>query len=176
MLSETFFEKILIWILSKGVKIFFIFIFAFLINSFLKSLLKKIILGKIKNRISNEKKKKRAQTLISVLGGTLRFLIYVVAILTALPEFGINTGPILTSMGLLGLALSMAAKDTISDFISGLFIILEGQFFVGDKIKIGNIEGEVVEFNLRRTIIKDEKNFLHYIPNSQIKILAKKLK
>jgi small conductance mechanosensitive channel len=77
-------------------------------------------------------------------------------------------------LGLVGFAISMAAKDILSDFISGIFVLLEDQYHVGDKIRVGNLEGEVVEFNLRRTVLKDESGILHLIPNSQIKIVSKK--
>ncbi|MBC7074124.1 mechanosensitive ion channel [Candidatus Parcubacteria bacterium] len=153
-----------------------ILIGAYFLNLFFQALIRRVIIKGIKNGIQNEEKKKRIQTLVSAFGGTTRFLIWIVAILMVLPEIGINIGPILASLGIAGFAIGMAAKDTVSDFISGFFILLEGQYKVGDKIKIGNIEGEVVDFNLRRTILKDENGFLHFFPNSQIKIVARKIK
>jgi len=91
-----------------------------------------------------------------------------------LSELGINITPILASLGIVGLAVGMAAKDIIADFISGIFILLEGQYYIGDEVKIGDIEGKVKEITLRRTILKDKDNMLHFIPNSQIKIVARK--
>ena len=91
-----------------------------------------------------------------------------------LSELGINITPILASLGIVGLAVGMAAKDIIADFISGVFILLEGQYYIGDEVKIGDIEGKVKEITLRRTILKDKDNMLHFIPNSQIKIVARK--
>lgn len=119
--------------------------------------------------------RKRSETLISIIGGTLSFVIWAVAILMILSEFKINITPILTSLGIGALALGMAAKDLISDFLAGFFILFEGQYFVGDKVKILGIEGEVVEITLRRTVIKDKDGNLHLIPNSQIKIVQRKL-
>jgi len=77
---------------------------------------------------------------------------------------------------LVGLAMGMAAKDILADFIAGLFILLEGQYYVGDKIKISGLEGEVKEITLRRTIIRDEAGIIHSFPNSQIKLFSKKEK
>ena len=148
-------QNIISWFLIHGIKIVLILIFAFSINLFFRNFIKKGINKKIKNKINGERKK-RAETLVSVFGGTLSFIIWIIAILMILPEFGLEIAPILAGLGLLGLAIGMAARDIISDFISGLFILLEGQYYVGDKIKISGIEGEVKEITLRRTIIKDE--------------------
>ena len=144
-----------------------------MISRFLKSFIEKIINKQVGNRIDGEKKK-RAETLISIFGGTFKFIIWVIALLMILPEFGINIAPILAGLGLLGLAVGMAARDIISDFISGLFILLEGQYHIGDEIKIIGIEGKVKEITLRRTMIEDGTGLLHSIPNGQIKAVAKK--
>lgn len=158
-------------IFQKLLKIIFIGGVAFLINKTFQVLLEKALENKIKEKIDHEK---RIKTLFSVIRGTLKFIIWIVAILMILPEFGINIIPVLTSLGLVGFALGMAAKDILSDFISGIFIILEDQYRVGDKVKISGIEGEVVEVTLRKTVVKDEQGFFHFIPNSQIKLVAKK--
>ena len=164
----TFFEKIIF----KATKIFVLFLLAYLLNRSFYLILKKYLEQKVKDEL--EEKRKRIQTLLSAIGGTAKLIIWVLAFLMVLPEFGINIGPILASLGLAGFAIGMAAKDILSDFISGLFVLLEDQYHVGDRIRVGNLEGEVVEFNLRRTILKDDQGNLHLIPNSQIKIVSKK--
>jgi len=164
----TFFEKIIF----KATKIFVIFLLAYFLNRSFYLILKKYLEQKVKDGL--EEKRKRIQTLLSAIGGTAKLIIWVLAFLMVLPELGINIGPILASLGLAGFAIGMAAKEILSDFISGLFVLLEDQYHVGDRIKVGNLEGEVVEFNLRRTILKDDQGNFHLIPNSQIKILSKK--
>lgn len=168
----SFFQNLIPWLISHGLKIIFILIGAYLLNRFFQIFLRKII-KKGLDKISKEGKK-RAETLISVCGGTLRFIIYIVAILMILPEFGVNIAPILAGLGLVGLAVGMAARDVISDFISGIFIILESQYQIGDEVKIVGIEGKVKEISLRRTVIVDKNNISHSIPNSQIKLVSKK--
>lgn len=172
---SNFIEKIISWILRSGTKILAIFVLAYFTNFFFQKIIRKAIIRGIRNGIQEEEKRKRVETLARAFGGTLRFIIWIVAVLMALPEFGVNIGPILASLGIAGFAVGMAAKDTVADFISGFFILLEGQYKVGDKIKIGAIEGKVVDFNLRRTVIEDEIGFLHFFPNSQIKIVARKI-
>ncbi len=168
-------KKFIEWGLTRGVKILAIFIAALVLNRVLQIAIRKIIVKGIKSGIKENEKKRTVETLMSAVGGTVRFLVWVSAVLMVLSEFGINIGPILASLGIVGLAVGMAARDTVADFISGFFILLEGQYKVGDKIKIGDVEGEVVEFNLRRTVVKSENGFLHFFPNSQIKIVGRKI-
>jgi len=163
------------WFLSGGIRVVLIIVAAFFINRFLKIFIRKGINNYVKNRINGERKK-RVETLISIFSGTLSFLIWIIAVLMILPEMGLNVAPILAGLGLAGLAVGMAARDVIADFISGLFILLEGQYFVGDVVKISGIEGEVKEITLRRTILRDETGTLHSFPNSQIKLVSKKAK
>ena len=167
-----FLQNLIPWLTSHGIKILFILISAYFLNHFFQIFINKII-QKSLDKISKDRKK-RVETLISIFGGTLRFVIYITAILMILPELGINIAPILAGLGLVGLAVGMAARDIISDFISGIFIILENQYQIGDKVKIAGIEGKVKEISLRRTVIVDENNILHSIPNSQIKLVSKK--
>jgi len=169
------FQGVAKWIILHLPKILGILLGTFFVNKFLKVFLKKIIKRSVQKRVGEEFKK-RSETLTTIIVGSLNFITWIVAILMILPEFGINIAPILTSLGIGGLALGMAAKDIVSDFLAGFFILLEGQYFVGDKVKILGIEGEVVEITLRRTVIKDKEGNLHLIPNSQIKMVAKKEK
>ncbi|XOA42833.1 MAG: mechanosensitive ion channel family protein [Candidatus Nealsonbacteria bacterium] len=167
-------QDLISWLLSHGLKILLILIAANLINRFLKTFIKKVVKRQIKNKISQEEEKKRVETLLTIFEGTLKFIVWIVTVLMILPELGINIAPILAGVGVVGLAVGMAARGIISDFISGLFIILENQYHTGDKIKIAGLEGEVKEITLRRTIIKDKEGVSHSIPNSKITIVSKK--
>lgn len=171
---EKLFQNLIFWLSSHGIKIFFILIGAYLLNRFFQIFVGKIIQKEIVKKITKEEKK-RTETLISVFRGTFRFVVYIIAFLMILPEFGINIAPILAGLGLVGLAVGMAAKDLISDFISGIFIILENEYQVGDIVKIAGVEGKVKEITLRKTVIVDKEGFSHSIPNSQIKLISKKV-
>lgn len=149
-------------------KILIIILSALFLNLFLDSFITFLVNKKIK-------KGKRAKTLISVFQGTANFVIVISAILMILPELGINIAPLLAGVGVLGLAVGMASREIVSDFLSGIFIIIEDQYHVGDRIKVLNIEGKVKEITLRRTTIEDDNGFSHSICNSQIKTIATKL-
>lgn len=175
MQFQDFFQSSISWFLSGGIRIVLILIAAFLLDRFLKIFIKKGINNYVKNKVNGERKK-RVETLISIFSGTMGFIVWIAALLMVLPELGVNIAPIIAGLGLAGLAIGMAARDIIADFISGLFILLEGQYFVGDTIKISGIEGEVKEITLRRTILRDEAGILHSFPNSQIKLVSRKAK
>lgn len=176
MILQDFVQNLMLWFFSHGVKIVLILLAVFLVNRFLRIFFEKAIKKQVKNKISAREKRKRVETLMSVFKGTVSFVVWILIVLMILPEFGINIAPILAGIGVAGLAVGMAAKDIVSDFIAGLFIILEDQYHVGDKVKIAGIEGEVVEISLRKTMLKDSEGTLHLIPNNQIKIVAKELK
>lgn len=162
------------WFLAHGIKIIIILIAVNLINRFLKTVIRKAVENQIKNKISEQEKRMRIETLIAVFEGTLKFIIWIAALLMILPELGLEVAPILAGVGVAGLAIGMAAKGIVSDFIAGLFIILEDQYRIGDKVEISNIEGTVKEITLRRTIIKSEDGLIHSIPNSKITVVSKK--
>lgn len=115
---------------------------------------------------------KRSRTISFVITNTLGFVIGIVILFTILAELGINIGPALASLGILGLAVSFGAQSLIKDLINGLFILLENQFGIGDVVRVGGIAGLVEEVNLRRTILRDLDGVVHYIPNSEIGIAS----
>lgn len=156
-------------------KIILILIIAWFVNNYIGSFIKKII----KKRISEESdngREKRIITLTSIIVSLCRICVWVVAILMVLSEAGIDIGPLLAGMGIVGLAIGFGAKKVIEDFFGGLLIIFEDQYRVGDEVKIGDVEGKVKEITLRRTIIKDSKGVSHSIPNGDIKITSNKSK
>lgn len=139
---------------------------AIIINIILKKILNSIVL-KIKST-NKEKLIQKTQTLKSFLKSILTTVIFTIFGLLILDLWGVNIAPFLTGAGLIGLSISFGAQTLIKDIISGIFIIFEDQFNVGDYLKIGTLEGNVKKITLRQTILKDKKDNIIYIPNSQI--------
>lgn len=83
-------------------------------------------------------------------------------------SLGVNLAPILTGVGVMGLAISLGAQNIFRDFLNGFFIITEDQFNVGDWVDIGSYSGTVEEFNLRLTRLRSTEGQLIMIPNSSI--------
>lgn len=165
------------WGINHGIKVVAITIAAWVILRILKTVIRRLIKSvitktyKTRNGVAKEK---RADTLESVFYSTAKIVIWIIAIMMIIPEFGINIGPILAAVGVVGLAFGFGAQYLIRDLIAGLFIILEDQYRKGDVIKIGNVSGKVEDINLRKTILRDTDGTVHYIPNGEIKIASNK--
>ena len=114
-------------------------------------------------------KEKRAETLGHIIVTTGNIVIYVVMLLMILSLFGIDIRPILAGAGVIGLAIGFGAQSLVKDFVSGLFILVENQYGIGDKIKIGSFEGRVVRITMRSTVLKNDEGKTYYISNGLIK-------
>lgn len=172
MSKEEVFATFWQWFSLRGIKIFLILVGVFLINRAINIIVYRAIKKHL--RELDGKKRKRIETLMSVFRGTSVFVIYLLGFLMILTELGVNISPLLAGVGVAGLAVSMAARDIIADFIAGFFIILEDQYHVGDQVKIAGVEGRVKEITLRRTVIEDDEGVVYLIPNNQIKMVTKR--
>ncbi len=163
------------WSINHGIKVLVILIAAWILLLILKGVIHRLIKTVIANtykikKINNEQAaEKRIKTLEGVFYSAVKVVIWVLAIMMVLPEFGINVGPVMAAVGVAGLALGFGAQYLIRDLISGLFIILEDQFREGDVIKIAGTSGVVEELNLRQTVLRDLSGAEHHIPNGEIK-------
>lgn len=115
---------------------------------------------------------KRVGTLKKLTIDITRAMLLLFAVLMFLSSIGIDIVPVLTGLGLAGLAISLAAQNIIRDFMNGIFVILEDHFSVGDVVKIGNHFGTVERFTLRTTQISDLDGNYIIIPNGTIRDLV----
>lgn len=111
---------------------------------------------------------RRLKTLNNICTAIISFILWSVAVIMILNKLGINTAPLLASAGILGLALGFGAQSLVKDFITGMFIIAENQYRVGDYVEIQNIKGTVRSITMRTTIIKDDNGSIFSIPNGSI--------
>jgi moderate conductance mechanosensitive channel len=116
-------------------------------------------------------REQRAYTLASLLNNIGLMVITGVAVLTILHIF-IPIGPLLASVGVLGLAISFGAQSLVKDLISGGFMLAEGQFAVGDVVKVGETAGLVEKITLRTLVLRDVHGVVHIIPNGTIDTLS----
>jgi small-conductance mechanosensitive channel len=89
-----------------------------------------------------------------------------------LGEFGFNLGPVIASAGVIGVAIGLGAQTLVRDVLSGIFMLIEDQYGVGDQIKVLEIEGTVEKVGLRITTVRDKKNVLWYIRNGEILVIG----
>jgi small-conductance mechanosensitive channel len=168
---QKWIEAVVPWLLQHGVKILIVAIAAWLINKIIcKIIIKAVRIGVVHDKnILEDAKKKREDTLIRIFKGATRIVILTVAILMILQEAGIKIGPILAGAGIVGLAFGFGGQYLIKDIITGLFIILENQYRIGDVINVDDTGGLVEDISLRKTTLRDLNGTVHHIPHGEIK-------
>ena len=151
---------------AKLVVIILLLLFGKIVFSFVVSRLLKIA-----SRHSDKKDEaleKRARTLGGVLQATGNVVIYAIILIMILDLFGVDIRPVLAGVGIVGLAIGFGAQSVVKDFVSGLFILVENQYSVGDKVQIGAVSGEVLQITIRSTIIRSDEGNTVYISNGII--------
>ena len=128
-----------------------------------------LILAKVMKRIITKgtERLQLDRNLILLLARTSSITLIIFGFITALGTLGINVSALVAGLGLTGFALGFALKDTISNLISGVLILLYKPFKIGDRIKISGYEGIVVSIDLRYTELDAEGNKI-LIPNSKL--------
>jgi len=110
----------------------------------------------------------RAQTLGLVLRSIASTVIWTIAGIMILGELGVALGPLIAGAGIAGVALGFGAQSLVKDFLSGIFMLIEDQYGVGDLIDLGVATGTVEDVTLRTTQIRDTSGTLWYVPNGTI--------
>ena len=108
------------------------------------------------------------KTLISALQSVLRFTIIFVGAVFVADSMGFDLTSLIAGLGISGLALALAAKDSISNFFGAITVLLDRPFKVGDWIIVGAAEGEVIEINLRTTLIRTSADTIITMPNANL--------
>ncbi|MEU0943994.1 mechanosensitive ion channel family protein [Streptomyces canus] len=119
--------------------------------------------------VNNERRHQRSQAIGSVLRSVASFAILGTAALMVLGAFEINLAPLLASAGVAGVAIGFGARNLVTDFLSGVFMILEDQYGVGDTIDAGVASGEVIEVGLRVTKLRGDSGEIWYVRNGEVK-------
>ncbi|MGV9316051.1 mechanosensitive ion channel family protein [Streptomyces sp. NPDC003691] len=119
--------------------------------------------------VNAERRRQRSEAIGSVLRSIASFLILGTAGLMILGAFKINLAPLLASAGVAGVAIGFGARNLVTDFLSGVFMIMEDQYGVGDTVDAGVATGEVVEVGLRVTKLRGDDGEIWYVRNGEIK-------
>ena len=115
-----------------------------------------------------ERRRQRAEAIGSVLSSFVTAVVFTIAALLVMGEFGFNLGPLLASAGIVGVALGFGAQSLVKDLIAGLFMLLEDQYGVGDSVDLGDASGVVESVGLRITTVRDARGVLWYVRNGEI--------
>ncbi len=168
-------ESLLAWILDNGIRIVLIVAVAGLsikILHMLVSHLAMLIQPHDDTPAAEMERRKRTQTISAILHNLSTVLVVVVASLMVLAELGVNITPILTSLGVVGVALGFGAQQLVGDLIAGFFHIFENQIRVGDVAIINGVQGQVEEIRLRTTVLRGVDGTVHVFRNGTITTLS----
>jgi small conductance mechanosensitive channel len=116
----------------------------------------------------DRRRKQRVVTVLELIRSVVKWVILITAGIWILASAGMDIRPVLAGAGVLGLAVGFGAQNLVRDLVSGFFILLEGQYAVGDYIQIGANFGMVESIGMRVTVLKDLDNQRHYLPNGGI--------
>nr|WP_233523087.1 mechanosensitive ion channel family protein [Peribacillus saganii] len=147
-------------------KIIIILILSGIVIRLGKSAIRKFFL--VRSRSPLRISERREATLSKLLQNVLTYVVFFISLMMILQAMTIDVKALLAGAGIVGLAVGFGAQSLVKDVITGFFIILEDQFSVGDYIRIGQFEGDVMEIGLRTTKIKSFTGELHVIPNGNI--------
>ncbi|WP_371499754.1 mechanosensitive ion channel family protein [Kitasatospora sp. NBC_00374] len=122
--------------------------------------------------VNTERRQQRSEAIGSVLRSVASFTILGTAALMVLSALGVNLAPLLASAGVAGVAIGFGARNLVTDFLSGVFMIMEDQYGVGDEIDTGVATGTVLEVGLRVTKLRGTGGEIWYIRNGEVKRIA----
>ena len=176
------------WLIAKPITIIIILLVAFLIRFMLKKLINRLttlpesgkgkmpaLLKPLREKAPaalsaqmEERRRQRAKTIGSVLKSFMSAVVLGIAVMVALGEIGLDLAPIIASAGVLGVALGFGAQAIVKDFLSGVFMMIEDQYGVGDWADLGEAAGTIEEVGLRVTTLRDLNGTVWYVRNGEV--------
>ena len=188
VLDQGELERALEWLAGPPLRIVAIFLAAFVVNRLarraVKRSLTKLHTGAVRERMGAMRRRtpaalletgetslraeQRIDALSSVLRSVVTFTIFLIATLTACGELGIDLAPLLAGAGVLGVAIGFGSQSLVRDFLSGMFILVEDQFGVGDIVDLGEASGTVEAVSLRTTRLRAVDGTVWHMPNGEI--------
>lgn len=161
------------WLSMRVFRALLFILGAFLADRAWRSLLKRLKAAALKrDAVGGKDLEQRLDTLTVVGRRIASITLYVAASLMILGDFGIQVGPLLAGLGIVGVAVGFGAQYIVRDLINGFFLVAEDQFRVGDSVKVGDFSGTVETIALRTTRIRSLGGELHTVPNGEIKVVT----
>lgn len=167
---------VLDWLGSHGLAIVAIVVGALLLRSLARHLIRRLTSWMTDHarestsdgRVADRRRRQRVLTLTSLLRSASSVVIWTVAVLMVCDQLGLPLAPLLASAGIGGLAIGFGAQSLVKDVISGVMLMIEDQFGVGDWVDLGEASGEVEEVTLRVTRLRSADGVVWYIRNGEI--------
>ena len=162
--------EVLDWLHVHGIRVLTIVLVAFLLVWLLRVSGRRLLA--IAEGHRDPAREQQLRTLVSVSNGAITAMIFTLAGLQILQQLGISVGPLIAGAGVIGVAVGFGAQSLIKDVLTGFFILLDDQFQVGDTVRAAGVQGKVEGLTLRRTVLRDLDGTVHFIPNSELKVVS----
>ena len=178
---------------SGGIRVLVILIVAFVVRALMHRAINRLVRGAVDGRLPgalhglrdraralestvllSERRRQRTETLGSVLRSIASAAVGVIAFAMVLGEIGLDLTPIVASAGIVGVAVGFGAQNLVKDFLSGMFMLLEDQYGVGDVVDAGEATGVVEAVTLRTTRLRDADGTVWYVRNGEINRVGNK--
>jgi small conductance mechanosensitive channel len=146
-------------------------VFAFLLAFIFQAVISVFVRGmrrRADHLVGNAQRAAQLRTMASILRATSYFIVGFYLLTQILGAIGVSLGPFIASAGVIGLGISFGAQSIFKDMLTGIFILVENQYSVGDTIKIAGLTGNVEDLSLRVTKLRDGDGTIYIVPNSQI--------
>ncbi len=142
------------------------------VREIVKSLLDREVAEGTAKELSAVEIKKRMDTLDGLAAKVIRVFILLIAMVMILGQLGLDIGPAIAGLGVVGIAVGFGAQSLVRDYFNGALILLENQFSIGDTVSMAGVSGEVEDFSLRRTTLRDLSGTVHTVPNGEIRVAS----
>ncbi len=142
------------------------------VHGVVKTLLDREVTEGTAQELSAVEVKKRMDTLDQLGANVLQFFILIIGGLMVLRTVGLDVGPAIAGLGIVGIAVGFGAQHLVKDYLNGALILVENQFSKGDVIRIAGVSGTVEDFSLRRTTLRDLDGVVHTVPNGEITVAS----
>lgn len=164
---DFFNDNPVVWTVVKVVgALLVIFVLRRIANPIITKLIRQAV--RPDKQASAKAEKAREDTIISIVVRVVGLAIWFFGGMVILASVGVNIAPLIAGASILGLAVGFGAQTIVRDFISGIFIILENQYRIGDWVTIAGHTGQVEAITVRQTVIRDSRGYRHSIPNGEV--------
>lgn len=184
----TWYETLLTWFWDVGLSIILIIVFALILRWVIFRIIRRVTAQAVEKAaqerpgltrdpehttdltrmLMQQRREQRATSIGQLLRSITTVTIFGITVLLVLTTLGLNIGPLIASAGVIGVALGFGAQTLVKDFLSGIFLVTEDQFGVGDDVDLGPASGKVEEVGLRITRVRDDQGIVWYVRNGEI--------
>ena len=179
-ISKPPWNEVVPWLRTDGFHILLVIVVAVValrlarlaVHGIIKTLLDREATEGTAQELSAIEVRKRMDTLDQLGSNVIRFFVVVVAGLMILREFGLDIGPAVAGLGVVGIAVGFGAQSLVKDYLNGALILVENHYSKGDVVTIAGVSGQVEDFSLRRTTLRDLDGIVHTVPNGEIKVAS----